>query len=332
LVHKIFPTPTSGADPNFWYGVDHNKLIEHLHGIDKSDPFTFTVDQDTFKHSTTNVAGDLLKGDGTRYSRFAKGTEGQVLTVSAGATDLEWADPEVGVGVWDPDAVETLTGKTINITDNTLTADSIAVGDLLVADADNFNRRGIGTANQILKVNAAATDIEWGSHPIGALYGGSTSFSGNGTNKIFNIPHGLTAGTPDVYFAAPKTVAAMGSITVVADATNIVVTYVVAPVSGTDNVTLVWGAGYTAQAEVGFSPTSTNTVTNKSMSGATNTFSAIPMTALAGAHLIFDKISVPADQADHEDTLLYNKELDVDNNALTVKQQIGDTIVEVSSF
>lgn len=332
MVHKIFPTPTTGANPNFLYGEDWNKLINHLEGLDKSDPFVFTVDQDEFKHSTTNVAGDLLKGDGTRYSRFPKGTAGQVLTVNTGATDLEWADPELGVGEWDPDAVETITGKTINVSNNTLTSTSIAVGDILVADTDNFNRRGRGTANQILKTNAAGTDIEWGPHPIGALYGGSYTTDGDGLNKIFNIPHGLTGGTPDVYFVKAKNTASAGDFSITSTSTNIVVTYIVAPISGTGNVQLVWGAGYTAQAEVGFSPTSTNTITNKAMSGTTNTFSAIPMTALAGAHLIFTKIAVPANQANHEDTLLYNKELDVNNNALTVKQQIGANIVEVSAF
>lgn len=300
-------------------------------GYDKSDPFTFTVDQDTFKHSTTNVAGDILKGNGTRYARFPKGTAGQVLTVNAGATDLEWADPDVGVGVWDPDATETIKNKTINIDENMLTSDFPSAGDILVSDGTMFMKMAKGTANQMLMMSEDGMDVMWGPHPIGSMHGATATFFGNGLNKIFTIPHGLS-GTPDVYFAVPKSVDAMGDITIVADATNIVVTYVTAPISGTDNVILVWGAGYSMQAAVGFSPTSVNVVTNKTMSGATNTFSAIPMTSLAGGHLIFSKITPPANQANHEDTLLYNKELDVNNNALTVKQQIGANIVEVSAF
>ena len=90
MVHKILPSPTAGADPNRWYGTDQNKLINHLQGVSSSDPFTLHVDVHTFKHSTTNAAGDILKGDGTRFIRFARGTANQVLKVNSGGTDLEW--------------------------------------------------------------------------------------------------------------------------------------------------------------------------------------------------------------------------------------------------
>lgn len=47
------------------------------------------TDTITIKHSTTNSAGDLLKGTGTKYDRLARGTNNQVLVSSS--TDVLWA-------------------------------------------------------------------------------------------------------------------------------------------------------------------------------------------------------------------------------------------------
>ena len=60
---------------------------------------TINVDQNTIKHSATNAAGDLLKGDGTSFTRLARGTANQVLSVNAGGTDLTWATPAGGGNV-----------------------------------------------------------------------------------------------------------------------------------------------------------------------------------------------------------------------------------------
>ena len=60
---------------------------------------TITTDQNTIKDSTTNAAGDLLKGDATKFVRFARGTANQVLSVNAGGTDLVWGTPAGGGNV-----------------------------------------------------------------------------------------------------------------------------------------------------------------------------------------------------------------------------------------
>lgn len=60
---------------------------------------TINVDQNTIKDSTTNAAGDLLKGDATKFVRFARGTANQVLSVNAGGTDLVWGTPAGGGNV-----------------------------------------------------------------------------------------------------------------------------------------------------------------------------------------------------------------------------------------
>jgi hypothetical protein len=60
---------------------------------------TINVDANTVKDSTTNAAGDLLKGNATSFVRFARGTANQVLTVNAGGTDLVWGTPAGGGNV-----------------------------------------------------------------------------------------------------------------------------------------------------------------------------------------------------------------------------------------
>ena len=58
------------------------------------------------------------------------------------------------------------TNKTINTTDNTLTATSQAAGDILVNNATKFVRLARGSANQPLKVNSAGTTLDYGTLPV----------------------------------------------------------------------------------------------------------------------------------------------------------------------
>jgi hypothetical protein len=50
---------------------------------------TIPVDLNTIKHSTTNAAGDILKGDATKMQRFARGAQFTVLQATSG--DLTYA-------------------------------------------------------------------------------------------------------------------------------------------------------------------------------------------------------------------------------------------------
>jgi len=70
---------------------------------------------------------------------------------------------------------------------------------------------------------------------------GVATFSGDGSTTVFNIAHGL-AGTPTKYGVSPLTPDADADRTVTVDATNIVVTFSVAPPTGTDNVKFGWWA------------------------------------------------------------------------------------------
>jgi hypothetical protein len=249
VAHKILTTPTSGADPTLSYGVDWNKLIDHLEGRLSSDPFTLNVDHHVFKHSTTNVAGDLLKGDGTRFNRWAKGTASQQIRVNSSGTDLEWFTPS-----------------------------------------------GAGGGGGGLQASGVAT------------------FSGDGSTKVFNIAHGIGA-TPGFISAEPASDHALGEFKRSKDATNIIITYAVAPPTGTNNVVLEWGAS-SVDAGTGFTATSVTTITNKTV----------------GDKLTFNKVTTPADQTDVETGLIYFKEIDANNNTYATKQQIGGSIVEVTDF
>jgi parallel beta-helix repeat protein len=70
---------------------------------------------------------------------------------------------------------------------------------------------------------------------------GTATFSGNGSQTQFTIPHGL-AGTPKSWRVEAGSADAKGDKYVTADATNLTVTFATAPPSGTGNVVLVWQA------------------------------------------------------------------------------------------
>ncbi len=57
--------------------------------------------------------------------------------------------------------VDTLTNKTINATNNTLTDNALALGDLLKSNGSSFVRFARGTSLQVLRTNSGATDLEW---------------------------------------------------------------------------------------------------------------------------------------------------------------------------
>jgi len=63
---------------------------------------------------------------------------------------------------------QTLTNKTFNVADNSLTATSGAQGDLLYHNGTKYVRLAKGTALQVLRVNAGATDIEWAASAAGS--------------------------------------------------------------------------------------------------------------------------------------------------------------------
>lgn len=252
---------------------------------------TINVDQNTIKDSTTNAAGDLLKGNATSFVRFPRGTANQVLSVNAGGTDLVWGTPAGGgnvsttsantygdfaqtfrsgkLVVQNPantfgyfisasaitgaffvnlpliaanetfvlqDLTQTETNKTLNVDQNVIKHSTTnAAGDILTNNATRFIRLARGTALQVLRVNSGGTDIQWAS--LDSERVGKSTASGNGSTTVFNIAHGLGS-IPTYTFIVCSSLTNTNTYT--ADATNIVVTFATAPVSGTNNVIIYW--------------------------------------------------------------------------------------------
>jgi hypothetical protein len=145
----------------------------------------------------------------------------------------------------------------------------------------------------------------------GFTKGGLASFSGNGSQTVFNIAHGLST-TPEVPVVIPASSDAMGSYNVDKDATNIIVTFATAPPGGSSNIRFQWGAAYTQTATQGFTSGSLTTLTNKTI----------------GDKLGFIKVSIPADPTT-EEGIVYLKQIDASNNGLFMKLKKGGAIVEV---
>jgi hypothetical protein len=174
-----------------------------------------------------------------------------------GGNDLDkWSDFASGVDVDDYD---------IN-SDTQFRQDKLQVRN----SGNTFGHKFRSLSTAARTVTIPDTDLTLGEASGAFAAGGTISKSGNGSTTTFTIPHGLTP-TPDVYFALPTNAAARGNISYSLDATNITLTYPVAPASGTNNLTYVWGAGYTNAAVPGLTASSSTTFTNKTISGATNT-------------------------------------------------------------
>jgi hypothetical protein len=175
-----------------------------------------------------------------------------------------------------PTSITELLNKTMSGDDNTFTDISPnSLKDFVITAP---------TLDQVIKYNGTnwvnSTSPAGGGGGGGLAAGGSISLTGNATQKIFNIPHGLSS-APDLYFALPKSSFAQGSYTYSADATNIILTYAVAPPTGA--LDYVWAAGYAGAAESGFTPTSITTLTGKTIDQDLNT---IP-TKLGPSYVIY---------------------------------------------
>lgn len=97
-------------------------------------------------------------------------------------------------------ATQTLTGKTIDVNDNTLTCDDVHPGYLAYANGTNFLCIARGGADEFLRTNAAGTNLEWASvasGPAGAdtqlqyndagSFGASSSLSWDQSSKSLNV-------------------------------------------------------------------------------------------------------------------------------------------------
>ena len=128
-----------------------------------------------------DAAGDIVRGTGSNTAgRLGMGTALQVLRVNAGATDLEWAAASGNMAtdpLWD------------------------AAGDLAVGTGANTGAKlSMGTALQVLRVNAGATALEYAA--AGGDVAGPASSTDNAvarydstTGKIIQDSHLYVADT-----------------------------------------------------------------------------------------------------------------------------------------
>lgn len=158
----------------------------------------------------------------------------------------------LGGSITDAQYPNTPSGKTYNIDTNTLKHSTTnSQGDILAYDTSTtkYIRIPRGTNGQYLK--ATASDVAWATQAIPNVFGGVAVFSGNGTTKVFNIPHGAGT-TPTKYqVTMASTNAAQGQdvpsyhftpqFWVTADATNLILNYGgAAPATGTNNLSYAW--------------------------------------------------------------------------------------------
>jgi hypothetical protein len=130
-----------------------------------------------------------------------------------------------------------VSNKTINLSGNTVNDTSIATGDLAKSNGTKFVRFAMGTGLQVLRTNTGATDLEWAS--LNSENTGTAQASGTGSATLFNIPHSLGT-TP--YSCFVQCYSHSTAFTYTFDSTNIAVTFVSAPPSGTNNVKFTWRA------------------------------------------------------------------------------------------
>ena len=163
---------------------------------------------------------------------------------------------------------QTLTNKTISGASNTLS--NIPVNSL-----SNFAISS-PTTNQVIQYNGTSwvngTITGGGTGGGGGMATGGTAIgSGNASTTVFTIAHGLSP-QPDLYWAEAASDDAISNRKVTIDATNIIITYAIPPpgTGSSNNLTFHWAAGYINAASGGLTPSSTTTLTNKSLSYTTN--------------------------------------------------------------
>jgi hypothetical protein len=182
-----------------------------------------------------NIPSDGLfafRSNDTGPVEFVLSTSG--LTATRTFTFPNASDVIAGIA-----ATQTLTNKTINSTDNSITATSQATGDILSNNGSKFIRKARGTSLQVLRTNSGATDIEWAS--LDSERVGKSTASGNGSTTQFNIAHGLGSNPTYAFISVADCGSTMKSMPdYTTDATNIVVTFGTAPESGTNNVVIYW--------------------------------------------------------------------------------------------
>lgn len=262
----IFRWNSGGSSWDILVGASKTETLTNKTIAAGSNTITGIVDANIGTHTTTKIttsSKSLLNsaivyndqantyGDFDQTIRSARlkvanpaNTFNYVVTGSAIAADRTLTLPLLtGADQVTTDAfTTTLTNKTVNATNNTITDTSQATGDILRNNGSKFVRLARGSANQVLQTNSGGTDIAWATiSSYTEAKNTSTQSQTVGTNTTFTIAHGLT-GTPTWYEVEPAAVDAVGMFYLTIDATNITVNYTFPPPTGTSNMIFNWRA------------------------------------------------------------------------------------------
>ena len=136
--------------------------------VNSTDTVDVDVDSSTF--NLADFGGTLTVAKG--------GTGATTLTgiISGNGTSAFTAASAPSGSLVGTTESQTLTGKTLNATNNTITDTSTAAGDIFKSNGTKFLRLGRGAAGKVLKVNVGGTDIGWDDDLTGGEGGGGAGF------------------------------------------------------------------------------------------------------------------------------------------------------------
>lgn len=236
----IFGILSSGKINLYWNDIggtshfpDSGTAVGFAPGQTKWIRATLDVDNGAGGNTTTFYTSD----DGVTWVQLGS------PVIAAGVTTILDSAAAVEIGSQDHGTTGNFNGKIFR---------AQILGSLGGAAVADFNPRAVGirgTRQPTLHIDAPTVQWvmqgsawDWGIvERDAAQNGGTATFSGNGVLTSFAIPHKLQA-TPRIVHVNPAAVAANGISFVTADATNVTVTYAVAPANASNNVVLWWEA------------------------------------------------------------------------------------------
>ena len=154
-------------------GADDTSAQSHDSGAGIYPVFTAKdADEANVVSSTQTTKGDLLLHTGSVHARLGVGSNGQALVAdSAEATGVKWA----AVGDVTLTGSQTVTNKTIDLTDNTVTG-TLAEFNTAVSDADLVSLAGTETLTNKTINNAIVQGLEESWNVAATAATGSVNF------------------------------------------------------------------------------------------------------------------------------------------------------------
>lgn len=150
-------TPSFAGTSELFGGDDLNKISNYFGGV-------LDVDTADINSNTQFRSGKLrLRNPANTFSYI---TNASAITGNINITEPLLGAPDVRLYEANTAAI---TNKILTANLNTITDTGSAVGDILKHNGTRFVKLARGSANNLLKVNAAGTDLEWGTSAAGTM-------------------------------------------------------------------------------------------------------------------------------------------------------------------